>query len=508
MLTGKEWTRRQVLGRAGIAVAGVAGLSVIGCTATRSRDAPQAPQVQRFMSRPDLSPPAVTVTPPAGLPGADGSRYILVTPAQGGPGQGGAMICDTNGRLIWFSPASPARRVMNLSVQEYRGQPVLTWWQGSISGGHGQGTGMIADSSYRTIATVRAGNGLMADLHEFVLTPHGTVLLTAYRERPADLTGLGGPAKGTVLSGVAQEIDVATGQLLFEWDSLDHVAVSETYLKFSPDAGEDLIRGATGLPFDYFHINSIAVAPDGDLLISARNTCTVYKVARRDGTVRWRLGGRYSSFVMAPGTRFYWQHDVRLHGASVLSVFDNGAAPARESRSRALLIRLNTTAMLATLRRQYVHPSSTLLATAMGSAQRLPGGGMFVGWGTEPGFSLFSTDGRMLLDGRLPAKDSSYRAFLHDWSGHPAGSPAIAVRSGPSGGASVYASWNGATGVRHWTALAGTTASSLAEAARAPWASFETAVHAPHAGPYFAVEARDASGRVLGRSGTVRLAPG
>ena len=54
-------------------------------------------------------PVSVEVHVSAGLPGAGGSRYILVTPAQGGPGQGGAMICDTSGRLVWFSPASSAR---------------------------------------------------------------------------------------------------------------------------------------------------------------------------------------------------------------------------------------------------------------------------------------------------------------------------------------------------------------------------------------------------------------
>jgi hypothetical protein len=414
------------------------------------------------------------------------------------------MIQDTRGRLVWFLPATATRRMFNLNAQAYRGQPVLTWFEGKVTGGHGEGAGVIADTSYRTIATVRAGHGLMADLHEFVLTPEGTALITAYRERPTDLSSVGGPASGTVLSGVVQEIDVATGTLLFEWDSMDHVDVSETYLTYSANGGGDLTKGTGGLPFDYFHINSIATAPGGDLVISARNTSAAYQISRQSGQVRWRLGGRKTSFAMGPGTEFYWQHDARPDPAGGLSIFDDGAAPAYEKHSRALLLSLDTTAMRATLRRQYIHPGTTLLATAMGSTQLLPDGTVFVGWGTEPNFTLFSADGQVLLDGSLPAHDTSYRAHLASWAGHPAEPPTIAARAHTGDRTSVYASWNGATGVRSWTMLAGSSASSLAAVSHAPWAGFETVLTASHPGPYFAAVARDASGRVMAHSHTVR----
>jgi hypothetical protein len=500
---GGRWTRREVLGRAGVVVAGAATLGVAGdATPTRS---PAASQVQRFVSRPDLSPPVVSVTRAASLPAADDARYILLTPGQGGPGQGGAMILDSRGRLVWFFPATTTKRVMNLNIQAYRGQPVLTWFQGKDITGHGEGVGVIADTSYRTIATVRAGNGLMADLHEFILTPQGTALITAYRERPADLSSAGGPVSGTALSGVAQEIDVATGKLLFEWDSLDHVAVAESYLRYVSSGGENLTKGTGSQPFDYFHINSIATVPGGDLIISARNTSAAYQVSRADGQVRWRLGGRKTSFAMGPGTEFYWQHDVRPDPAGGLSLFDDGASPAHEQNSRALLLSLDTTAMRTTLRRQYIHPGTTLLANAMGNTQLLPDGEVFVGWGSEPNFTLFAADGRVLLDGTLPANDTSYRAHLADWTGHPTEPPAIAARARPHGRTSVYASWNGATGVRSWTMLAGSSASSLAAVSYAPSSGFETVLTAGHPGPYFAAEARDSRGRVMARSRTVRL---
>jgi hypothetical protein len=120
------------------------------------------------------------------------------------------------------------------------------------------------------VAEIRAGNGLQADLHELNLTPQGTALVTAYRVTTTDLSVLGGPSNGQVLAPQAQEIDIATGKLLWYWDCLEHVPVTETC---SSPPNEKQTS-----PFDYFHMNSIAVAPDGDLLISARNTWAVFKL--------------------------------------------------------------------------------------------------------------------------------------------------------------------------------------------------------------------------------------
>src|SRR5205823_5607203 len=155
-------------------------------------------------------------------------RYIF-TALKGytadGPGQQGPMILDTQARLVWFqhSQQSP----MNLRVQQYQGRPVLTWWEGQIINGYGEGSGIILDASYPQLATVQAGDGPPADLHEFLLTPQGTALLTAFEPATADLTAVGGSSRGQVLGCVAQEVDVQSGAVLFEWHSLDHVGVDE-----------------------------------------------------------------------------------------------------------------------------------------------------------------------------------------------------------------------------------------------------------------------------------------
>jgi hypothetical protein len=491
-----DWTRRRVLARAGAAAAGAAGLGLAACAGSaviRKHDHAAAPDgpVQRFVSRPDLSPPAVTMF--RSLPGKPG--YVFLNSPRSGPGQGGVMLLDTAGQLVWFSRGG-GNAVMDFACQTYRGTPALTWWEGQIVSGHGEGVAVIADASYQPIHTIRAGSGLMVDLHEFNITPEGTALVTAFRTTTADLSAVGGSARGTVWAGVVQEIDIASGKVLFEWDSLDHVPVTESCVTYT--------RGS-GSTYDYFHVNSIALAPDGDLLVSARNTWTVYKIARPGGTIRWRLGGKNSSFAMGTGTHFYWQHDARPHPDGGLSLFDDGASPPYEKRSRAIVLDVDTSAMRVKLRRQYVHPDISLLATAMGSAQVLSDGGMFVGWGTEPYFSQFSEDGQLLLDGRLPADDPSYRAFTYAWTGRPAEPPAVAARASANGGATVYASWNGATDVRAWTVLAGKTRTSLAEVGSAPRTGFETAITVKSRGPFFAVEPRDATGMALARSAPVAV---
>ena len=497
-----DWTRRQAVARVGGVVA--VGLAARGrhgvarpAGQVSGNAGPVRPQVsglQHFHSRPDLAPPAIVVTASAHLPATP--PYVFLTAPASGQGTGGAMILDNHGDLVWFSPDAGQRAKFNLSPQVYRGKPVLTWWEGLVTQGHGEGVIVIADTSYRRLHTIAAKRGLAADVHEFVITRQGTALITAYRKAAADLSGLGGPASGVVLSGVVQEIDISTGKLLFEWDSLDHVGVAESYQEFS--------GGTTANPFDYFHINSINVAPDGDLLISARNTWAIYRLARPGGSVRWRLGGRYSSFAMEPGAGFFWQHHARLHGGGLLSLFDDGAAPQEEQYSRGLILDVDTSGMRASVRRQYIHPRRRLLASAMGSTQVLADGRVLVGWGTEPYFSEFSADGTLLLDGQIATGSPSYRAFRAGWSGHPGGHPAAAARRRGLA-ATVYASWNGATEVRAWKVLAGRTPSSLSHVGSARRAGFETAVTTHHAGPYFAAEALNARGHVLGRSRTVRL---
>ncbi|GAB3914262.1 hypothetical protein GCM10011575_18070 [Microlunatus endophyticus] len=523
--TRQRLGRREVLGLSGV-VAGAAALGAAGLvgyrigrsdgTATSRVSASASPDgssgtanpgtastATSFRTRPDLSPPEVIMTRAGAGPKIGSQKYIFLAPKQytatgTTSSQSGPMIIDHAGRLVWFSPTDSAEGqsdvVMDFRPQTYRGRPVLTWWEGTSANGYGTGTGVIADSSYTKIATVNAVGNLQADLHEFLITARNTAYLTAYRRTTTDLTAAGGLSKGNVLSGVVQEIDIATGKLLFSWDSLDHVDPTASYVKPTTNPGDTL---------DYFHINSIFELDNDTLLISSRNTWAVYAVAKSSGRVLWRLGGQHSDFHHATGTRFEWQHHATQLRPGRLMIFDNASAPAQERQSRALLLDVDTKSMTVALVRALTHPAG-LLADSQGSFQHLSTGEWFVGWGAEPYFSQFSTDGTLVLDGKLPDNVQSYRTLSGTWTGQPGGKPVITAGTNAARGSTVYASWNGATEVAQWTVLAGSKQSALRQLAKVPRAGFETGVAVDSTGPYFQVIGVDVHGAELGRSDVLK----
>lgn len=507
------WTRRRFLGTglsaaAGLAVgrgtfpgarppvsAGVGHGAPSGIPVLASRPSVASGQVQRFRSRPDLAPAVVEID--IDRPGQDGG--LILMDSQGGVGAEGPMIIDGNGELVWFQTVSADPRSLtrgfNLQVQRWKGAPVLTWFDGSVAGDHGEGVDVVMDASYRVIARVQAQGGYTDDLHAFRLTPEGTALVVCFPLGYGDLTSVGGGADAPYVYGVVQEIDVATGAVVFEWRSDQHVAFDETYARIA-DYGSR--------PFDYFHVNSVDVAPDGNLIVSARNTWAVYKVDRRTGAVLWRLGGKRSDFAIGPGAHFAWQHDVTEERDGSFTVFDNGAGDYRtELQSRGLVLNVDQRARRVTLKRQFLHPRTPLQAGALGSVQALPGAHVFVGWGLLAGFTEFGADGTALLDGRLAGTDAqSYRAFRSAWTATPAEPPAIALER-QAAGMTLFVTWNGATEVAHWLVLGGARPTGLAPMGKAAKAGFETVIDVPGHAAYVAVAALDVHGRSIGRSATV-----
>ena len=134
----------------------------------------------------------------------------------------------------------------------------------------------------------------------------------------------------------------------------------------------------------------------------------------------------------------------------------------------------------------------------------LPNGNAFIGWGTEPYSSEYSKDGKLLFDLQFSGETQSYRAFRQEWSGRPAEDPAVAAEKGQGGKVNVYASWNGATEATTWRVLAGPDPEKLEPVGSVPWEGFETAMAIRTDEPYVAVQAEDASGRVLRASKAIK----
>ena len=237
-------------------------------------------------------------------------------------------IFTTNGPGAGHDQLSGGVAAEDLNVQSYEGQRDLTLWEGNVLVlGFGQGEDIVMNSHYQAVATVKGGDGLSADLHDFQIAPHDLAYITAYNPIRCDLSSQGGPRDGVILDPVVEEIDMKTGLVRWEWHSLDHVAVGES--ETSPPSVS---------AWDWFHLNSIDPEPNGDIFISARNTWADYQIQSGTGNILWRLGGLKSSFKMGPGTQTAWQHDGRILPDGEVTLFDDGSNPPVHSQSRALRI--------------------------------------------------------------------------------------------------------------------------------------------------------------------------
>jgi hypothetical protein len=445
-----------------------------------------AGSVQSFPSRPDLQPPAVKINENK-TSASEGDFFVA---PQFGPVQNGPMIIDPQGNVVWFQPypVKANQIITDFREQTLNGQPVLTWFAGGTNAGYGIGQGVIFNQSYQQIATVNAANGLKMDLHEFLIDPQGHAWIFA--PSVVRVPGISSP----VIDGVMQEIDMKTGNVLFEWHAMDFVSPSTTYTA-APIKGH---------PFDPFHLNSISFEQDGTVLLSMRNTSAVYDINPSTGKVNWVLGGKASTIKMGSGTSTWGQHDAEVQPDGSLTIFDDGGGPPRvHPYSRGIHESINTSSKTATLIKEFDH-SPNLAAAFEGSVQTLADGNDVLGWGQQPYFSEDNSAGQQIFDGQFLTPTSSYRAYRFVWNGHPTTQPALAVTPNADGSTTLFASWNGAGNVATWQVLAGAGPSSLQVVGSGLRNAFDTRIVVHSAAPYYEVRALDGSGNVLRTSPVVK----
>jgi hypothetical protein len=454
---------------------------------------PPSGSVQSFHSAPEVQPPSVEVgTDSAGVSPGD----IFMAPYSG-PGPDGPTIMTQQGQLIWMNVLPGEMKATNLQVQSYGGQPVLTWWQGYIPPqGFGLGEEIVANSSYKQILKIKAGNGNLADLHDFHMQSNGTALLTVFRTIHCNLTSVKGSRDAAVTDASFQELDLKTGLVRREWTSLDHAALGESYSE-----GE---KSSTQWPFDYFHLNTIDPRGDGTTLLSSRNTMALWLINDKTGQVIEKIGGKKSSVKMEPGAQTAFQHDAMTLPNGQISIFDNGGAPFgqpeshKESRAAIVEVSQGRDRLVQELR----HPTP-LQAGSQGNVQQLPNGNWLVGWGQEPYVSEYTPSGQLIYDEhmwavKLQYETESYRTYKFEWKATPYWPPSIAAQK-TGGGVEAWASWNGATEVASWRLLGGSSPTQLSPIGSASSSGFETTLHG-QSSAYVAVQALNGAGEVIGNS--------
>lgn len=480
-----------------------------------------SPFVWSFVSEPHLHPMKVTVN--TFNPGTS-HGFIFLAPYgfsnQSMYGQSGSLMLDNEGNPIWFRPLStPNLMNTDFRVQRLRGKPVLTFWQGTLAtppaytnapGGSSEPGSCyyILDNTYKVIKTVSAQRGFTSDIHEFLLTPYNTALLLSTKSVPMDLTPYGGPANGFVQDFAIQEIDLETNKLIFFWDALEHIPLSDSFVSASNAT-------LTSNIWDAYHLNSIGLTDCvDDILVSSRSTWTIFRINKPTGDIVWRLGGKQSDFTIESGAEFSWQHDARFLPGNLISMFDDNSDNSSEPGppSHGLILQLDLINWTASVDRTYFHDPNIIVAS-QGNVQRLPNGNKFVGWGQSAYYSEFCPEGNtvtdpafgLLYDAQMPGNNNfSYRAYKHKWIGKPFYPPSIGVTS-TDGQTTVYASWNGSTETVFWVVLAGSNRRKLVPIAIVDKSGFETTIPVTEQGPYFKVMALNAFGKVIGKSKTAKL---
>jgi len=300
-----------------------------------------------------------------------------------------------------------------------------------------------------------------------------------------------------------------------------------------------LPKGQAGLGYnsstawDYFHINSVTKDDDGHYLLSARHASTLFKINGTDGSIIWRLGGKYSDFELGPNVTFGFQHHARwLPGSNLsierVSLFDNSVYGSESAGGRDQMVRLypfsrgkyltiDHSRKTATLEKVFHPPENSILTKSQGSLQTLPNGNVLINWGSEGSISEYTEDGTLIFhayldSGFLGENVQNYRAFRYNWTGFSPEPPAVTARIGEDGKARMWASWNGDTRTSEWIfswTETGIRSRTVTKTQTVQRTGFETQLSIQVAGQIASVqvEAIDSRGSSLAKSASIRARP-
>ncbi|KAF3391435.1 hypothetical protein F1880_007902 [Penicillium rolfsii] len=353
------------------------------------------------------------------------------------PLAGAAMLCPLTA-VDWQFKSRPDLALPRLNITipaTTEGQDVLFSFEGDYNPayGHGHGHATLLNQHYETVRELRAGHHTLTEKHEFHVIDEQAALIQVYQPVPIDLSRCGGSSEQQWIW------DIATGNCYLRGPAVSMLVQMAGAGYNSSDA------------WDYFHINSVEKDPEGNYLISARDTCAVHKTNGTTGEIIWRLGGLRSDFDFGPNIQFCFQHHALFlsHNGceEIITLFDNSAHGTENHRghevhthpfSQGKIISVTTATWTARIVQAF-QPPDDLLAKSQGS---------------EGAKIKFRPDGMPIFhayldSGLLSEGVQNYRAFRYNWTGLPAEEPAIVAEKTASGTA-MYVSWNGDSETALW----------------------------------------------------------
>ncbi|MBN2416073.1 aryl-sulfate sulfotransferase [bacterium] len=314
------------------------------------------------------------------------------------------MILDNQGTPWWY------KKLTADYAYDFKVQPAGCMSYGQFIEHHSYTGGgdvihMIMDTTMAVIDSVQMKNGYVAEGHDFQMLENGHILLFGYYLTQVDMSQYadGGQPDALVSGGVIQELD-QDRNVIFQWRSWDHYSFVDY----------DWGRGSRSAIIAAFHLNAISLDTDGHILLGSPSFSM--KINRQTGEVIWMLGGDESEFMFtgaeagdAAGHTFH-----RTSEGTIL-VFNNGNRTGSTSSMVNEFI-IDESALTAESYWTYT-PDTSIASWHRGSAQRLPNGNTFIGWGGASGKAIpaateVTPSGEKVFELHFDHPDvESYRAF-------------------------------------------------------------------------------------------------
>lgn len=237
------------------------------------------------------------------------------------------------------------------------------------------------DKEYNIVDTFYVRNGFGTDVHEFILNADGSYFLLAIEKIQVDMSKLvaNGKPNAIIDNEIIQKYN-SQNQLVWSWSCYENLPIMDCV----DDPSEvDL----TQVTVDPYHVNSLDVDTDGNLLVSLRNFNELLKINPNDNKIIWRMGGSKSKnnqfdFVndnIDGFTGFSHTHDAKWLDNGNLLVFDNGNTRTNKF-SRAVEYKVTESTKKVEKVWEY-SPTPKIYAPIMCGAQRLENGNTFITFG-------------------------------------------------------------------------------------------------------------------------------
>ncbi|MFH0991484.1 MAG: aryl-sulfate sulfotransferase [bacterium] len=318
------------------------------------------------------------------------------------------MILDNSGRPAAYKKISS---VATTFAYNFTAQPngLISYIEKTLTAS----TIRVMDTTMKVIDSFQGGNGYTGDLADFRILPNGHVVLLMYDWQIVDMSKfvVGGYPAATIAQAVIQELDI-NKNVVFQWRSFDYIPITDSY------------SDSLAMTIDYIHANGLEIDKDGGILLSSRHLSEITKINGSTGEIIWRLGGKKNQFTFvgeheaSKPNYFSYQHDVsRLENGNIM-LFDNGNQHTPQY-SRVVEYAVDEVNKVAALIWEF-RRTPEIFASANGSAQRLPNGNTFIGWGNAGLDGLTSItevhpDKSIAFELTLPKGQRTWRAYRFPW---------------------------------------------------------------------------------------------